>query len=43
MFPAAEEGEEQLREEATAIIRLQEEGEWRSEQRRATAQKTMPN
>lgn len=42
MFPAAEEGEEQLGEEAAAIIGLQEEGQRRSEQRRrATAQKTM--
>lgn len=42
VFPAAEEAEEQLGEEAAAIVRLQEEGEWRSEQRRrARAQKTM--
>lgn len=42
MFPAAEEGEEQLREGAAVIIRLQVEAQQRSEQRRrATAQKTM--
>lgn len=34
MFPAAEEAEEQLGEEAAAIIGLQEEGQRRSEQRR---------
>lgn len=39
MFPAAKESEEQLGEETTATIRLQEEGEQRSEHRRTTAKK----